>query len=359
MWKLQRDESLRASQLADFDADNNLCARRNIFGLPFSEASAAVVILPVPWEVSVSYREGTAQAPASIHRQSHQLDLFDLHYGNLWQEGISMRPIPGGLWHQSDTLRQKVRDYQAFLEGHREMAAVEVNRLLDEVNQASQDMVDWVQQQTEAIWSAGKIPGLVGGDHSTPLGAMRCLRQYHPGATLLQIDAHADLRIAFEGFVHSHASIMHNALDGGKAAGFGKLVQVGIRDLCETEYQRIQQDARIVCFGDDFLQQQAFAGTTWQEQCKDILGYCGPEVYISLDIDGLEAAFAPATGTPVPGGLHYNQVTYLLRQLGISGKRIIGFDLCEVGCGKDEWDAIVGARMLYQLCLSSLAAQKK
>jgi agmatinase len=97
---------------------------------------------------------------------------------------------------------------------------------------------------------------------------------------------------------------------------------------------------------------KAFEGTTWAQQCQEIIAHLPEKVYISFDIDGLAADNCPATGTPVPGGLSFNQALYLLEKVVASGRKIVGFDLVEVAPAdkQDEWDANVGARMLYKLC---------
>jgi agmatinase len=165
---------------------------------------------------------------------------------------------------------------------------------------------------------------------------------------ILQIDAHADLRKAYEGFAYSHASIMYNAL---KVPAVNRLVQVGIRDICEEE-EKVMQRAmgRVVTFYDDDIKSQQYEGKTWTSICDEIINTLPDLVYISFDIDGLDPKLCPSTGTPVAGGLEFDQAKYLITKLVHSGRRIIGFDLCEVAPGPTEWDANVGARMLYHLC---------
>jgi agmatinase len=171
----------------------------------------------------------------------------------------------------------------------------------------------------------------------------------------LQIDAHADLRVAYEGFEFSHASIMYNAL---KVPQVSTLTQVGIRDYCEDEKQLIDVDKRIHTFFDDAIKHQQYEGKTWKDICKQIIKTLPDKIYLSIDIDGLDPKLCPNTGTPVPGGFEFEQVIYLLHEVVKSGKQIIGFDINEIAPGKDEWDANVGARLLYRvsnLCLLSHA----
>jgi agmatinase len=112
----------------------------------------------------------------------------------------------------------------------------------------------------------------------------------------------------------------------------------------------IESDHRLVLFDDWQLKNNVYEGMTWQKQCQTIISNLSENVYISFDVDGLNQIFCPHTGTPVPGGLDFNQAIYLVQTLVKSGKKIIGFDLCEVSPGEsDQWDGNIGARLLYKL----------
>jgi len=187
---------------------------------------------------------------------------------------------------------------------------------------------------------------VLGGDHNSPLGLIQALAEKHTNFGILQIDAHADLRIAFEGFEFSHASIAHNAL---KLKQISKLVQVGIRDICQEEIDYISNSkGKIKTFFDWDIKQQQFEGKTWATICDEIIAELPENIYITYDIDALDPKLCPNTGTPVPGGFEYDQVNYLINKITESKKKIIGFDLNEVG--NNEWDANVGARILFKLC---------
>ncbi len=221
---------------------------------------------------------------------------------------------------------------------------------LTRVNALSGELNRWLEQEVGTWLDRGRLVGVVGGDHSTSFGAIAAVARRHPGVGVLQIDAHADLRIAYEGFEDSHASIMYNVVR--RLPDVGRLVQVGLRDLSGEEFAAIAgSDGRIVAFFDAELQEQRFAGDSWAAQCARIIARLPADVHISFDIDGLDPALCPSTGTPVPGGLRFAEATYLLRQVAESGRRIVGFDLNEVAPGPDdnEWDANVGARLLYKM----------
>jgi agmatinase len=232
-----------------------------------------------------------------------------------------------------------------------------MHRNLAEVNERCGFLLDWVTASCRFRLQQSKIVGILGGDHSTPLGLMTALGEMYPAYGILQIDAHMDLRDAYEGFEFSHASIMFNAL---KLPQVKQLTQVGIRDYCLAEAELAANDPRIQVFFDRQLSRAAFSGKSWEKQCQEIVKTLPHEVYVSFDIDGLDPKLCPHTGTPVPGGLGFEQAMYLLEQVVASGKRIIGFDLCEVAPGKkDDWDANVGARVLYRLANLTYLSQQK
>jgi agmatinase len=327
----------------------------NLFGLPFSPEHAEVVILPVPWEITVSYHTGTSDGPGAILKASSQLDLYVNDIPDAWKLGISMLPIPQELLDESKKLRQLTAKHIARLEKGESIDADDP--LLKTMNETSENLNIYVKSTTQKYLKAGKIVGVVGGEHSVPLGFIRALSEHHDRFGILQIDAHADLRKSYEGFTYSHASIMYNAL---KIPAVGRLVQVGIRDFCEEEATVMQRAmGRVVTFFDEDIKEKLYTGKTWDSICDEIIGQLPKLVYISFDIDGLDPKLCPGTGTPVAGGLEFFQAAHLIKKLVLSDRKIIGFDLCEVAPGRDDWDANVGARMLYQLCNWCAASHKK
>jgi len=311
-----------------------------LFGLPFTPDTARLIILPVPWEVTVSYHKGTAQGPEAILKASRQLDFFMREIPDAWKLGVCMTEIPASLKETNDTLCVLVDQYRAN--------QVSPELITQKVNEACNNLNIYIHSIASAFLAAGKIVGLVGGDHSTPLGLLRALAGKHERFGILQIDAHADLRKAYEGFQYSHGSIMHNAL---KSPAVSKLVQVGVRDFCEAEYQLIQRaSGRIRCFFDDDLKSRLNTGTSWESICTDIIKELPQKVYVSFDIDGLDPRYCPHTGTPVPGGMEFYHAVDLLKAIATSGRTIVGFDLNEVAPAvNDDWDANVGARLLWEL----------
>lgn len=336
--------------LENFDPDAVGNPNHNIFGLPFTEEDAQLVILPVPWEVSVSYSAGTARAPENIFRASYQVDLTDQDYGDAWRQGIFMREVNQAILQKSDYLRKEAELYINYISGGE---LVEDNkfmgRVLKELNEGSSFLNDWVYEQALELLQTKKLVGLLGGDHSTPLGFLKAIASKYPEFGVLQVDAHADLRKAYEDLTYSHASIMYNALT--EIPQIVKLVQIGTRDYSSGELEFIQNsDGRVITFTDKYIREQAYEGSLWAETVQEIIAQLPQNVYISFDIDGLDPKLCPNTGTPVSGGFETQQVYYLFRKIHESGRRIIGFDLNEVGVSQNEWDENVGARVLFKLC---------
>jgi len=303
----------------------------------------------VPWEVTTSYGGGTSKGPEAIFDASFQVDLFHPEFPGLWKRGIALDEVPEALLEQSKALKKEAATIIRLLsEGGGKKEKAHAEKALKRINAECAVMNDWVEQRCAYWMDQGKLVGLVGGDHSTPLGLFRAQARRHKQFGILHIDAHMDLRIAYEGFTYSHASIMHNALPLKELT---TLVQVGIRDFCQQENDvMVAQKGRVKVVRSADIRRQQFDGVTWREQCDAIIAALPANVHISFDIDGLDPTLCPHTGTPVPGGLAFEEATYLLSRLAASGKRIIGFDLVEVSSGPDDWDANVGARLLWHLC---------
>lgn len=318
----------------------------HFIGLPFSKEKASVVVISVPWDVTVSYNDGTCMGPTNVLTTSTQLDLEQYGIKNAWQQGIYVQPSSLEWIEKNKNLRGQSTNYIEFLEnGGSVTENAEMQSILDKVNIACQDLKNYVYQQSKELIALGKIPAVLGGEHSCPLGLLQALKEDFGDFGVLQIDAHMDLRKAYEGFTYSHASIFNNAINHKYISN---LVQVGIRDYCDEEVSFAQEN-EVVVFYDYQLKSENYRGKTWEKQCEEIVEKLPDLVYVSFDIDGLNPALCPNTGTPVPGGLEFTQAIFLLEQVVKSGKKIIGFDLCEVG-GHHEWDGNVGARVLYHLC---------
>jgi agmatinase len=336
---------------AGFDPDA-AATGDGLFGLAIGANDARIVVIPVPFDATTSYGAGTAAGPAHVMEASKQVDLQDIQFGAVWQAGIAMLPIPkdiAALSKKARRVAEPIIKVGGAVPSNKAKAKAHAKALAT-VNAASERVHGYVAREAERILDRGAIPAVLGGDHSSPFGLIAELSLRHPGMGILQIDAHADLRDSFEGFTWSHASIFHNVMT--RLPGVKKLVQVGIRDFGQREAEFIENSkGRVTTFFDQRMRDRQFNGATWSAVCKDIIAALPHEVYISFDIDGLTSEHCPQTGTPVPGGLTFPEVCHLLEMLAKTGRRVIGFDLCEVtpSTSGDEWNGSVGARILYKL----------
>jgi agmatinase len=345
-------ENKREEMLKNFNENENGLRDHGVFGLPFGVEESELVLLPLPWEVTVSYATGTASGPKAILEASQQIDLYDVLNIDAWKKGIAMFEISEDIILNGKELRKKTEKY---LEGY---FAGEINEELQkEINEECRVFKENVKKMTSELLNQDKFVGIVGGDHSVPLGYLEALSYKYESFGILHIDAHADLRDAYEGLEYSHASIFYNAL---KIKNVSKLVQVGIRDFSKGEQEVVdKENGRVKMFTDYEIKKALFEGSTWAKICDDIVKELPENVYISFDIDGLLPHLSPNTGTPVLGGFSVEEMVYLFEKVLASGKKIIGFDLCEVAPGESgQWDGNVGARVLYKLCLLALKNNK-
>ncbi|MGZ3416243.1 MAG: agmatinase family protein [Polyangiales bacterium] len=338
-----------------FDPNAAAVPGSGVFGLPHDEASARVVLVPVPFDATTSYGKGAAKGPAAILEASRQVDLYDLETGRPYAVGIHMLEERAELHaknEEANLLSEKIIEVAGLIEGNPDLEAA-----LARVNAISGEVNEIVRKDVERLLAANKIVGLVGGDHAVPFGCIEAHAAKFPGLGVLHFDAHADLRPAYEGFEWSHASIMRNVVD--RIPGVGKLVQVGIRDLSEEELETIDgSKGRIEAFFDVDLKRAQRRGESWDSIARKIVATLPSSVYVSFDVDGLDPALCPHTGTPVPGGLQFHEATAILEEVARSGRTIVGFDLNEVSPGEDDdWDANVGARLLYKLIGWTLVSQ--
>ena len=342
----------------DFNPNIASNPSNNIYGFPTTEEDARLVILPVPWEVTVSYNAGTARAAEHIHKASMQVDIFDPDYADTWKEGYYMRPADKKILMKSDYLRKEAELYIAYISRGEDLRKnAFMCKSLKDINEGGAFLNEWVYEQTKSLMNRGKLVALLGGDHSIALGYFKAIGDRFGDFGILQIDAHCDLRKCYEDFDYSHASIMYNALE--EVPQLKKLVQVGTRDFSESEWQYIHDsNGRVVTFFDRDIKRKQYEGATWKQIADEIVEQLPENIYLSFDIDGLDPKLCPNSGTPVQGGFETEQVFYMLSKIKESGKRFLGFDLVEVGIGESDWDSNVGARVLFKLCNMLTAANQ-
>lgn len=349
-----------------FDPDAPAGADSGIFGLDCLPGEAGVRILGVPFDATTSYRRGTAAGPGAILAASHQVDLFDPQQAT-WGNG-SGRPWKAGFHFEEDReiagLNREAGELGIPIieQGGRISGNSELEAALDRVNTIGDLVNGRVEEWTAARLREGALPVLVGGDHSVPFGGIRAAAQACAPLGILHFDAHADLRPAYEGFRWSHASIMWNVLQ--ETPQVTRLVSVGLRDIGEGEFRTIEESGGRVqtTMAHEWAEARA-RGADLAKLAAERVVALPDSVWLSIDIDGLDPSWCPNTGTPVPGGLTWEELLLWLGCLANSGKRVVGLDLCEVNPGpesedEDSWDAIVGARLLYKAIGAALGTRE-
>ncbi|MBI2953839.1 MAG: agmatinase [Chloroflexi bacterium] len=244
-------------------------------------AGSSVVIVPVPFEATTTYRAGTRDGPLAIIRASREVEFYD--------EDVQGEPYLVGI-HTLD---------------EPELSVATLERPHAQLEQLVADLVQ-----------DGKLPVLLGGEHSISLGPVRALSRRFPDLTVLQLDAHADMRDEYWGTPYSHACIAR------RISEICPIVQVGVRSFCreEAEFLRQGQEERMLRAADLISGKQTFAET---------LAKLGENVYITIDLDVFDPSEMPAVGTPEPGGLGWYQVLDILRHV-FASRNVVGFDLVEL-----------------------------
>lgn len=273
---------------------------------------SSVVILPLPYEATTSFRAGTREGPQAIIMASRGMEMYD--------EELRDEPYRVGI----HTLAEPELSLANLEEPHRQVEAV-VGELIHD----------------------GKFPVLLGGEHSLSLGAVRAFHRRFPTLTVLQFDAHADMRGEYQETKYSHACIAR------RISEICPIVQVGIRSLSreEAEFVRHGQEGNILFAADLAAGKRSFV---------EFLAKLGGEVYITVDADAIDPAEMPAVGTPEPGGLHWHELLDMLRAV-FASRNVVGFDFVELAPipGNVAPD-FLAARLVYKMigfkhCKSALA----
>lgn len=328
-----------------------------LFGLPYNADQSKLWLIPCPFDVTTSFGSGTSLGPEAIFKSSPQIDLDHLEATDIYQQGFYWQnQNHAKRLKMNRMLKPMAKKIQDQLELGQALNT-ELKSLQSNINEQMGDIQEDLYQECQQALAQNKTLGVVGGDHSSPLGLIRALSEKYQGDfSILHVDAHTDLRLSYQGFEHSHASIMNNVMKLPLAPQ--SLSQIGIRDFCPQEREFINKNSKVHTFYDSQVWQKIYNGSTWQKVLQEVLSTVSSNnVYLSMDIDGLTPDLCPNTGTPVPGGLSWNHLISLLSQVARS-KNIIGFDLCEVAPESESqlegWDGNVGSRVLYQLSCYTL-----
>lgn len=338
-----------------FDPEGHFSKNSSIFGLP-KDMEAKLHILPSPWEPTTSFKKGCKNGPKSIYEASKQMDLYHPYFKKIYNKGIQWGSNTAA---KISDLNVKASVLCDQIQKDLDNDKAPDQKIIARINDLSTEYNTCIYDESLDLLAQDKTVGLVGGDHSCPFGLIKALSEKHKGEfSIVHLDAHFDFRDSYQGFTHSHASIMYNIIT--KLKHPPKLYQIGLRDFCESEYNFALKNSKFIL--DQEFQKLKFLGHSFSEILDKFLEGLNEKVYISFDIDGLSPEFCPNTGTPVPGGLNYNEAQFIIEELHRRGHKLIGFDLVEVspsgslnafGEGIDEVTAV---RLLYALSCFALSS---
>ena len=259
--------------------------------------NARIVILPVPYDGTSTWLKGADKGPQAILEASANMELYDIET-------------------DSEVYTQGIATLEAVTE-----------------DQSPEAMSDAVEKQVDAILMDKKFPVLLGGEHSVSIGSIRAFAKHYENFSVLQLDAHSDMRDNYEGSDHNHACVM------ARAKEMATVAQVGIRSSCIEEKHNIDPD-RI------FYAHEIKESPTWMYNVSEKLN---DNVYITIDLDVFDPAYMPSTGTPEPDGLTYREVINFLKLIN-ERHNIIGLDIVEL-CPNEMNKApdFLASKLIYQL----------
>jgi agmatinase len=258
---------------------------------------AKVVIVPVPYDGTSTWVKGADQGPGAIIEASANLELYDIE-----------------------------TDSQVYLEGIFTDAPVEEDR-------TPGDMVEAVREKISNHLAGNRFTVVIGGEHSVSTGAVQAHARKYPGLTVLQLDAHSDLREEYEGSKYNHACVM------ARVRECCPIVQVGIRSMDVSEKPSMESDR--VFFAEDI-----HGDTGWIDR---VVSQLSEQVYVTIDLDVFDPSIMPSTGTPEPGGLLWYDVLALLRTV-CCRKSVVGFDVVELCPIESNWAPnFLAAKLIYKL----------
>lgn len=266
--------------------------------------NSEIVIQSVPYEKTVSYGKGTSKGPKAILKASHYVEFFD----------------------------EELNRELCFEKGIAALSSLNLEKL------PPAEAIKKIYESTKNLLNKNKFVVTLGGEHTISQAPIKAFLEKYPDLTVLQFDAHSDLRNSYEGTKYSHASVMARVAEMTKS-----IVQVGIRAQCKEEYEFIKSNGIVAFYARDIF---SSVSDKWH---KDVINALGKNVYITFDVDGFDPSLLPATGTPEPGGLFWDNTMNLLKKIGES-KNIVGFDVVELAPSKAHPASdFIAAKLVYKM----------
>lgn len=321
------------------------------FGENTSPADADLVIVSAPWSVTSDYGRGATYTPDAVIDASVDSNLYDVESGFSAEGRVATAVINYNIQESSEHLgRDAERVANRAFDG---VTLEYATRKVKHINEGFADMHASVYKQTKHWVSEGKTVAVVGGDHSVSFGAIKAVAEHYKEVGVLFIDAHADFACNDKVFPYTHRSIARNIVE--EIPSVSRLVEVGVRDIDKSEMEALLAAEKVELFLAEKVAGKRFEGESWGNICREIVDKLPQKVYVSLDIDALKIEFCTHTNMPVPGGMTFDEVVYLVNCVVKSGRQIVGFDITEVVSNiDDKMDAIVAVRLLTKMIVAAL-----
>ena len=274
--------------------------KRTYAGIPEAYAAiekAKVVLIPVPYDGTSTWQKGADKGPEAFLNASENMELYDIETrSEVYREGIF--------------LSQPIKDYDT-----------------------PEQMVENVHGEVKEYLKRNKLVTIIGGEHSVSIGAIRAFNEHYNDLTVLQIDAHADLRKEYDGSKYNHACALH------EASQTANLIQLGIRSMDKSE-------TLIMNYDNVFFAHEMVTDDFWMDNALDLIT---DNVYITFDLDALDPSICPSTGTPEPGGLLWYETLEFLKRV-FAEKCVLGFDIVEL-CPNphDRSSDFLAAKLYYKM----------
>ena len=322
-----------------------------------SPADADLVIVSAPWSVTSDYGHGATYTPDAVIDASAYSNLYDVESGFSAEGRVATAEIDYNIQEYSEHLgRDAERIANRSFDGA--TPGVEyATRKVKHINEGFAEMHKSIYKQTKHWVSQGKTVAVIGGDHSVSLGAVKAMAECYNDLGVLFIDAHADYAQEGETFAYSHRTIARNIVE--EIPSVSRLVEVGVRDIDKAELDLLLANDKVELFLAERVAAKRFEGESWGNLCREMVEKLPQKVYVSLDIDALKIEFCTHTNSPVPGGMTFDEVVYLVNCVVKSGREIVGFDITEVVSNiDDKMDAIVAVRLLTKMIVATLNKSK-
>lgn len=318
-----------------------------------STDEAKLVVVSAPWSVTSDYGRGAAYAPDAVIEASAKKDIYDIHTHLSLEGKVATAEIDYNIQECSGQLGREAERIAINIEENGEVVGDKSLSRVERVNVGFGEMQASVYGQVLRVAKAGKRVAVVGGDQSVAFGAVKALSECYEGVGVLSVDAHADLHKEQSPYLYSHTTIMRNIAE--ELPLVSKIVEVGVRDITHDEAEFVASNDKVEIFFSEALAARRFEGESWRDICDEICAALPAKVYISFDIDALKIEFCHNTNAPVPGGMTFDEVVYLINRVVATGHEIVGFDITEVVPNLDNpMDARVAARLLGKMIVATL-----